>query len=328
MYGSALIEPDAKPVNGQQEDPVKLAEFEARIARGEKIEPDDWMPALYRKQVLRMIEQHAHSEIIGALPEGTWITRAPTLKRKLALIAKVQDEVGHGHLLYSAAETLGKSREAMINDLINGKSKYSNIFNYPAKSWADIAVIGFLVDAGAIVNQLANAKGSYGPYCRALERICYEESFHLKQGYDAFVALAVGTPMQRAMLQDALNRWWFPPMMHFFGPPDTISIHTETLMRWKVKMASNEEMRQDFIEQYVPKIWELGMTLPDPALKKNADGKWEYTQPDWEEFFRVINGDGPCNKERIAVRRYAEENGRWVREALMKPSVKAMVPYA
>jgi ring-1,2-phenylacetyl-CoA epoxidase subunit PaaA len=333
MYGNTLIEEEPK-VNGKasqpqvEEDPVKLAEFEARIARGEKIEPDDWMPALYRKQVLRMIEQHAHSEIIGALPEGTWITRAPTLKRKLALIAKVQDEVGHGHLLYSAAETLGKSREAMINDLINGKSKYSNIFNYPAKSWADIAVIGFLVDAGAIVNQLANAKGSYGPYCRALERICYEESFHLKQGYDAFVALAVGTPAQRAMLQDALNRWWFPPMMHFFGPPDTISVHTETLMRWKVKMASNEEMRQDFIEQYVPKIWELGMTLPDPALKKLEDGKWEYTQPDWDEFFRVINGDGPCNKERLAVRRYAEENGRWVREAMMKTDMKRMVPYA
>ncbi len=185
-----------------------------------------------------------------------------------------------------------------------------------------------MVDAGAIVNQLANAKGSYGPYCRALERICYEESFHLKQGYDAFVALAVGTPMQREMLQDALNRWWFPPMMHFFGPPDTISVHTEKLMRWKVKMASNEEMRQDFLGQYVPKIWELGMTLPDPALKKREDGTWEYTQPDWDEFFRVINGDGPCNKERLAVRRYAEENGRWVREAMMRPGVKRMVPYA
>ncbi len=333
MYGNAYIEPDselaAKMAASREEDPEKLAEFEARIARGEKIEPDDWMPAEYRRQLLRMIEQHAHSEIIGALPEGTWITRAPTLRRKLALIAKVQDEVGHGHLLYSAAETLGKSREAMINDLISGKSKYSNIFNYPAKTWADIAVIGFLVDAGAIVNQLANAKGSYGPYCRALERICYEESFHLKQGYDAFVALAVGTPVQREMLQDALNRWWFPPMMHFFGPPDTISVHTEKLMRWKVKMASNEEMRQDFIEQYVPKIWELGMTLPDPALRKDeATGVWEYTQPDWDEFFRVINGDGLCNKERLAVRRYAEENGRWVREALMNPIQKRMVPYA
>ena len=331
MYGNAYIEnepqADAKKT-AIVEDPVKLAEFEARIDRGEKIEPDDWMPTEYRRQVLRMIEQHAHSEIIGALPEGTWITRAPSLRRKLALIAKVQDEVGHGHLLYAAAETLGKTREAMINDLINGKSKYSNIFNYPAKTWADIPVIGFLVDAGAIVNQLANAKGSYGPYCRALERICYEESFHLKQGYDGFVALAAGTPMQRAMVQDALNRWWFPPLMHFFGPPDTISVHTEKLMKWKVKMATNEEMRQDFMEQYVPKIWELGMTLPDPALKRNDDGSWNYTQPDWDEFFRVINGDGPCNKERLAVRRYTEESGRWVREALMNPTRKHVVPYA
>jgi len=333
MYGNAYVENEPEvvksAVNGQADDPEKLAEFEARIARGEKIEPDDWMPAEYRRQLLRMIEQHAHSEIIGALPEGTWITRAPTLRRKLALIAKVQDEVGHGHLLYAAAETLGKSREAMINDLISGKSKYSNIFNYPAKTWADIAVIGFLVDAGAIVNQLANAKGSYGPYCRALERICYEESFHLKQGYDAFVALATGTPTQRAMVQDALNRWWFPPLMHFFGPPDTLSVHTERLMRWKVKMASNEEMRQDFMEQYVPKIWELGLTLPDPKLRKNeATGEWDYTQPDWDEFFRVINGDGPCNKERLDVRRYAEESGRWVREALMHPTHKQAIPYA
>src|ERR1043165_3838317 len=280
MYGNAYVDKNEK-MSAEADDPIKLEEFEARIARGEKIEPDDWMPADYRKQLIRMIEQHAHSEIMGALPEGTWITRAPNFRRKLALIAKVQDEVGHGHLLYAAAETLGKSREEMVNDMISGKSKYSNIFNYPAKSWADIAVIGFLVDAGAIINQLANAKGSYGPYCRALERICYEESFHLKQGYDAFVALATGTPRQREMLQDAVNRWW-PPMMHFFGPPDKLSVHTERLMRWKVKMASNEDMRQEFIEQYVPKIWELGITLPDPKLRKNEEtGVWEYTEPDW-----------------------------------------------
>ena len=329
MYGNAYIDKDEKLIGTEAEEADRLAEFEARIARGEKIEPDDWMPADYRKQLLRMIEQHAHSEIIGALPEGTWITRAPNLKRKLALIAKVQDEVGHGHLLYAAAETLGTSREAMINDLLTGKSKYSNVFNYPAKTWADIAVIGFLVDAGAIVNQLANAKGSYGPYCRALERICYEESFHLKQGYDAFVSLAAGTPMQREMVQDALNRWWFPPLMHFFGPPDTISVHTEKLMRWKVKMMSNEEMRQEFMDQYVPKIWEMGLTLPDPKLRRDeTTGKWEYTQPDWDEFFRVVNGDGPCNKERIAVRRYAEEQGRWVREALMNRSYVPQTPYA
>ncbi len=329
MYGSAFIDKDEKFV-GTAEDEAQLLEvFEARIARGEKIEPDDWMPADYRKQLIRMIEQHAHSEIMGALPEGTWITRAPGFRRKLALIAKVQDEVGHGHLLYAAAETLGKSREDMVNDMISGKSKYSNIFNYPAKSWADIAVIGFLVDAGAIINQLLNAKGSYGPYCRALERICYEESFHLKQGYDAFVALGTGTPMQREMLQDALNRWW-PPMMHFFGPSDKLSVHTERLMRWKVKMASNEDMRQEFIDQYVPKIWELDFTLPDPKLKKNEEtGVWDYTEPDWDEFFRVINGDGPCNAERIAVRKYAEQHGRWVREALMsRTPVAHVTPFA
>ncbi len=312
----------------KNEDPEKLAEFEDRIQRGEKIEPDDWMPQLYRRQVLRMIEQHAHSEIIGALPEGTWITRAPGFRRKMALMAKVQDEIGHAQLLYSAAETLGKTREEMINDLLAGKSKYSNVFNYPAKTWADVALIGFLVDAGAIINQVTNAKGSYGPYVRALERICYEEAFHLKQGHDAFVALATGTPAQRAMIQDALNRWW-QPLMHFFGPPDNISTHTKLLTRWKVKMATNDEMRQWYLDQYVPKIWELGLTLPDPALRKDPEtGKWEYSDPDWDEFFRVINGDGPLNKERLAVRRWAEEHGRWIRQALQKPERSYVTPFA
>jgi len=312
----------------QQEDPEKLAEFEARIQRGEKIEPKDWMPKLYRKQLIRMIEQHGHSEIIGALPEGTWITRAPGFKRKLALMAKVQDEVGHAQLLYSAAETLGKSREQMISDLINGKSKYSNVFNYPAFTWADSTIISWLVDAGAIVNQLANSKGSYGPYCRALERICAEESFHLKYGHDAVTYLATGSPIQRKMVQEALNRWW-PPIMHFFGPPDKLSVHTEVLTKWKVKMATNDECRQQFLDMYVPKIWELGLTLPDPKLKKNTDTKeWEYTEPDWEEFKRVINGDGPCNKERLAVRRTAEERGQWVRNALANPKAKYVTPLA
>ena len=245
----------------KEEDSEKLTAFEARIARGEKIEATDWMPDLYRKQLIRMIEQHAHSEIIGTLPEGTWITRAPGFKRKLALMAKVQDEVGHGQLLYSAAETLGKSREAMIDDLINGKSKYSNIFNYPAFTWADSCFISWLVDAGAIVNQLANAKGSYGPYCRALDRICIEESFHLKYGHDCVIHLATGTVKQRKMMQEALRRWW-PPMMHFFGPSDKISTHTKILMKWKVKMASNDECRNQFLDMYVPKIWELGLTIP------------------------------------------------------------------
>jgi ring-1,2-phenylacetyl-CoA epoxidase subunit PaaA len=313
---------------GVAEDPAQLAAFEARIERGEKIEPSDWMPRLYRRQLIRMIEQHAHSEIIGALPEGTWITRAPGFKRKLALMAKVQDEVGHAQLLYSAAETLGKSREEMIQDLLSGKSKYSNIFNYPAYTWADSCFISWLVDAGAIVNQLANAKGSYGPYCRALERICAEESFHLKFGHHCVIYLASGTPKQREMFQDAINRWW-PPMMHFFGPSDKISAHTEVLMKWKVKMSSNDDVRNQFLDMYVPKIWELGFTIPDPDLEKDpVTNRWKYTEPDWEEFKRVINGDGPCNKERLEVRRLAEERGRWVREALRTADMAYVTPLA
>jgi len=328
MYGGGNIFESIKSVKLTEEDPVKLKEFEDRIVRGEKIEPTDWMPDLYRKQLIRMIEQHAHSEIIGALPEGTWITRAPGFRRKMALMAKVQDEVGHGQLLYSAAETLGKSREDMIIDLINGKSKYSNIFNYPAFTWADCSFISWLVDAGAIVNQLANAKGSYGPYCRALERICAEESFHLKYGHHCVIHLATGTPVQRKMMQEAINRWW-PPMMHFFGPPDKISVHSEVLLKWKVKMATNDTMRQQFLDMYVPKIWELGFTIPDPAMRKNEEtGKWEYTEPDWEEFKRVINGDGPCNKERLAVRRIAEERGAWVRKALLNKNTEYVQPLA
>ena len=329
MYGNALIE-NSPNTNKfiEQEDPVLLKEFEDRIARGEKIEPKDWMPAEYRKQLIRMIEQHAHSEIIGALPEGTWITRAPGFRRKLALMAKVQDEVGHAQLLYSAAETLGKLREDMINDLISGKSKYSNVFNYPATTWADTAIIAWLIDAGAIINQLANSKGSYGPYCRALERICTEESFHLKYGHDNVVYLATGTPTQREMVQDALNRWW-TPIMHFFGPSDKISVHTETLMKWKVKMASNDDMRQKFLDEYVPKIWDLGLTIPDPLLHKDEKkNTWIYTEPDWEEFKRVINGDGPCNKERLAVRRMAEEKGAWVRKAMLKSDSTYTTPFA
>ncbi|MFM7588551.1 MAG: 1,2-phenylacetyl-CoA epoxidase subunit PaaA [Bacteroidota bacterium] len=328
MYGGGYVPVGADEPKVSAESPELLAQFEARIARGEKIEPRDWMPAAYRKQLIRMIEQHAHSEIIGALPEGTWITRAPGFRRKLALMAKVQDEVGHAQLLYSAAETLGKSREDMLNDLINGKSKYSNVFNYPAETWADVAVIGFLIDAAAIVNQVANSKGSYGPYCRALERICYEESFHLKQGHSVFVWLATGTTMQREMLQSALNRWW-EPIMHFFGPSDTMSQHTETLMRWKVKMASNDVMRQQFLNMYVPKIWELGLSLPDPELRKDeSTGQWLFTEPNWDTFFQVINGNGPCNRERLAVRKVAEERGAWVRAALRRADARYATPLA
>ncbi len=327
MYGGGNIFEAPAYHQLPTEEPEKLAAFEARIARGEKIEPRDWMPVLYRQQLIRMIEQHAHSEIIGALPEGAWITRAPGFRRKMGQMAKVQDEVGHAQLLYSAAETLGKTREEMMNDLIAGKSKYSNVFNYPTPTWADSTVISWLIDAGAIVNQLANAKGSYGPYCRALERICVEESFHLKYGHDAVVHLATGSPKQRQMIQTALNRWW-PPIMTFFGPPDKISVHTEILMKWKVKMATNDACRQQFLDMYVPKIWELGLTLPDPNLRKNAAGIWEYTEPDWEEFKSVINGDGPCNAERLAVRRTAEEKGAWVRQALLRPEAKYNAPLA
>ena len=323
MYGNSNLTKDFIV----DDDPIKLADFEARISLGDKIEPKDWMPKEYRKQLIRMIEQHAHSEIIGALPEGTWITRAPGFRRKLALMAKVQDEVGHAQLLYSAAETLGKPREEMVNDLISGKSKYSNVFNYPAKTWADTAVIGWLIDAAAIVNQLANAKGSYGPYCRSLERICYEESFHLKQGHDNTVYLATGTPQQREMVQDALNRWW-RPVIHFFGPPDSQSVHSEKLIKWKIKMMTNDEMRNQFFSMYVPKILELGLTLPDPDLKKNEDGTWIYSDPDWDEFWVVVKGNGPCNKERLAVRRMAEERGKWVRNALQNKKTVYVSPLA
>lgn len=328
MYGGGYVPEEQKKQMQFDDDPKMLEAFEARIDRGEKIEPQDWMPKEYRKQLIRMIEQHAHSEIIGALPEGTWITRAPGFKRKMAIMAKVQDEIGHAQLLYAAAETLGKTREQMINDLISGKSKYSNVFNYPAKTWSDIAVIGFLIDAAAIVNQTLNAKGSYGPYCRALERICYEEAFHLKQGHDAFVSLATGTPRMKAELQDALNRWW-RPIIHFFGPSDKQSVHSDKLMKWKVKMASNDDMRNQFLDMYVPRIREVGITIPDPELRKDPEtGKWHFGDPNWDEFFQVIKGNGPCNEERLAVRRWAEEKGAWVRNALKPKSGKYIAPLA
>lgn len=328
MYGGGNTFEQLKGTSLENEDPILLQKFEDKIAAGEKIEPHDWMPQLYRKQLIRMIEQHAHSEIIGSLPEGTWLTRAPGFFRKMALLAKVQDEIGHAQLLYAAAETLGKSREEMINDLISGKSKYSNVFNYPTPTWADCVTITWLIDAGAIVNQTANARGSYGPYSRALERICAEESFHLKFGHHAFSTLATGTVSQRKMAQDALNRWW-TPIMHFFGPSDKMSAHTETLMRWKVKMDTNDNMRNTFLDMYVPKIWELGLTIPDPNLKKNeSTQRWEYTEPDWEEFKRVINGDGPLNKERLAVRKNVEERGKWLRKALQTTNQKYVTPLA
>ncbi len=294
----------------------RLAEFEARIARGEKIEPGDWMPEEYRKELVRMMSQHAHSEIVGQLPEGNWIPYAPGFRRKLTLIAKVQDEAGHGQLLYRAAETLGKSREDMIEELLTGKAKYANVFNYPTPTWADVGIIGWLVDTSAVVNQTMLAQGSYGPYARAMKRICYEEAFHIKQGYDSIVALANGTPEQRAMVQDAINRWWYPTLM-MSGPPTKLSEHTERSMRWRIKTKTNEQVRQEFVDLIVPQIRALGFDVPDPNCKYNEQtGHYDYTEPDWEELKRVVNGDGPCNKERLEVRRRAHEEGRWVREAL------------
>jgi ring-1,2-phenylacetyl-CoA epoxidase subunit PaaA len=311
---------------GVEEDPQKLAEFEARIARNEKVEATDWMPAIYRKQLIRMIQNHANSEIVGALPERTWIPHAPTFKRKLALTAKVQDEVGHAQLLYRAAESLGKPREDMIEELLDGRAKYSNVFNYPAETWADVGVIAWLIDAAAIVRQLLLREGSFGPYSRALERICYEESFHLKHGHDICVTMALGTQTQKDMLQDALNRWW-EPIMGFFGPPDRDSVHTSSLMRWKIKMKTNDQIRQEFLDQYVPKVWEIGLTLPDPELRKDeTTGTWHYTEPDWDNFFEVIRGNGPMNKERIAMRRLAHEDGAWVRRALAAADENRPIP--
>jgi len=293
-----------------------LQQFESRINRGEKIEPGDWMPERYHKGLIRMISQHAHSEVIGALPEGTWIPYAPSLKRKMVLIAKVQDEIGHGQMLYRAAETLGPTREEMINQLLTGEAIYSNVFNYPAETWADVAIIGWLIDGAAIVNQTKLLLGSYGPYARAMERICFEEGFHLKQGYDGICQLMAGTQYQRDMTQDALNRWWWPIMM-FFGPRDKDSVHSADLMRWKVKIKSNDDLRQEFLTKFVPKIRAFGLVIPDPELRFDAEKKeWAFTEPDWDEFKRVIRGDGPMNKERLGVRRLAHEEGRWVREAL------------
>ena len=299
---------------------ARLEEFEARIDRGEKIEPGDWMPDAYRQNLIRMISQHAHSEIVGQLPEGKWIPYAPGFRRKLTLIAKVQDEAGHGQLLYRAAEMLGKSREEMISELLAGKAKYANVFNYPTPHWADVGVIGWLVDTAAVINQTMLAQSSYGPYGRAMKRICYEESFHIKQGYDAVVAMARGTADQRAAVQAAVDRWWYPTLM-MSGPPDTISTHSQLALRWRIKTKSNEQVRQEFVDLIVPQIRALGLTVPDPACAFDpASGRHRYTQPDWEELKRVINGDGPCNKERLDARRKAHEDGRWVREALQAAS--------
>jgi len=297
-------------------DEARLEAFEARIARGEKIEPGDWMPEQYRKQLIRMISQHAHSEIVGMLPEGAWITRAPTLRRKLVLLAKVQDEAGHGQYLYHAAETLGATREQMLDDLLSSRAKYSSVFNYPTLSWADIGVIGWLVDGAAIINQTMLAKSSYGPYSRAMLRICAEETFHKKQGQEMVILLSQGTPKQRAMVQNAINRWWWPTLM-MFGPHDSESKNSAELMRWGVKTRSNDELRQVFVNQLIPDLHALGLSVPDPQLRFDEEtGNWLIGPIDWDEFWRVVKGNGPCNAERLEARRQAHEDGRWVREAL------------
>lgn len=289
--------------------------FEEKLANNEKIEPRDWMPERYRKQLIRMISQHAHSEIVGMLPEGNWITRAPSLRRKAALLAKVQDEAGHGLYLYSAAETLGVDRSELVEQLLEGKAKYSSIFNYPTLSWADIGAIGWLVDGAAIINQVMLQRASYGPYARAMVRICKEESFHNRQGFEIMNTLAKGTPEQKRMAQDALNRWWWPSLM-MFGPSDAQSPNSEELTRWKVKWESNDTLRQRFVDRTVPQAEFMGLSIPDPDLKYNAEsGHYTFGPIDWEEFNQVIKGNGICNKQRMAARRKAHEEGAWVRAA-------------
>jgi ring-1,2-phenylacetyl-CoA epoxidase subunit PaaA len=292
-------------------------QFQAKIDQEIKIEPRDWMPEEYRKMNIRQIAQHAHSEIVGMLPEGNWITRAPSLRRKVALLAKVQDEAGHGLYLYSAAETLGVSREELIDQLHAGKAKYSSIFNYPAITWADMGAIGWLVDGAAIMNQVSLTRTSYGPYARAMVRICKEESFHQRQGYEILLTLCRGTAEQKAMAQDALNRWWWPSLM-MFGPNDLESTHSEKSLNWKLKRKSNDELRQNFVDATVPQAEFLGITIPDPDLKWNEErGHYDFGPIDWDEFWQVVKGNGPCNKKRMRDRIQAHEEGAWVREAAM-----------
>ena len=323
MYTQALNEKDGKaPVGSRAEDPAKLARFQAIIDAEDKIEPNDWMPDAYRRTLQRQISQHAHSEIIGMQPEGNWLTRAPSLKRKATLLAKIQDEAGHGLYLYSAAETLGMSREDYDEQLLSGRAKYSSIFNYPSLTWADMGAIGWLVDGAAIMNQIPLCRCSYGPYARAMIRICKEESFHQRQGYEMMVTLARGTPAQKAMAQDALNRFWWPVLM-MFGPSDRESMHSADSTKWKIKRFSNDELRQKFLDATITQGHYLGLTFPDPDLKFNdATGHWEHGEIDWSEFKRVLAGDGPCNRQRMKVRRTAAAEGAWVREAALAHAAK------
>jgi ring-1,2-phenylacetyl-CoA epoxidase subunit PaaA len=320
MYTQALNQADVDPVG--TEDAARLARFQARIDAEERIEPNDWMPEAYRRTLIRQISQHAHSEIVGMLPEGNWITRAPSLRRKAALLAKVQDEGGHGLYLYAAAETLGVTREELVDQLLSGRAKYSSIFNYPTLTWADIGAIGWLVDGAAIMNQIPLCRTSYGPYARAMIRICKEESFHQRQGYEIMLTLCRGTPEQKAMAQDALDRWWWPALM-MFGPPDAESAHTAQSMRWKIKRFTNDELRQQFVDATVPQGHYLGLTFPDPELCfDETSGHWRFGPIDWAEFRRVLAGHGPCNRERMEARRRAHDEGAWVREAALAHAAK------
>ncbi|WP_419755974.1 1,2-phenylacetyl-CoA epoxidase subunit PaaA [Brevundimonas sp.] len=312
---SAVREDPTGPVS--VEDPDRLAAFEARVAADEFIEPKDWMPEAYRKTLVRQISQHAHSEIVGMLPEGAWISRAPSLRRKAILLAKVQDEAGHGLYLYCAAETLGTSRDQMTEALLAGKAKYSTIFNYPTLTWADIGTIGWLVDGAAIMNQVPLQRTSYGPYARAMVRVCKEESFHQRQGYEAVMALTAGTQDQKAMAQDALDRWWWPSLM-MFGPPDDQSPNSAQSMRWRIKRDTNDELRQKFVDMTVPQAEALGLVIPDKDLRWNdAKGGYDFGAPDWAEFFAVVRGEGPMAFERLDARRKAWTEGAWVRDAVM-----------
>ncbi len=289
--------------------------FQNKIDQEIKIEPRDWMPDAYRKTNIRQISQHAHSEIVGMLPEGNWISRAPSLKRKAILLAKVQDEAGHGLYLYAAAETLGQSREQMIEDLHSGRAKYSSIFNYPTLTWADMGAIGWLVDGAAIMNQVMLTRTSYGPYARAMVRICKEESFHQRQGFEVLLVLSKGSEAQKAMCQDAINRWWWPALM-MFGPRDAESTNSDVSMKWKIKRKSNDELRQQFVDMIAEQVKLLNMTLPDAQLRYNENTKhYDFGEINWDEFWQVVKGNGPCNKERLAARKKAWEEGRWVREA-------------
>ena len=316
MYTQSLDQKGSKTEHAiETESAEQLAAFQIRIDAEEKIEAKDWMPDAYRRTLVRQIAQHAHSEIIGMQPEGNWLTRAPTLRRKSILLAKVQDEAGHGLYLYSAAETLGISRQQMVEELLSGKAKYSSIFNYPTLSWADIGAIGWLVDGAAIMNQIPLCRCSYGPYARAMVRVCKEESFHQRQGYEIMLELSRGSDAQKAMAQDALNRWWWPSLM-MFGPSDADSTHSAQSMAWKIKRFSNDELRQKFVDATVPQADFLGLRMPDDDLELSEDsGHYKFGKINWQEFYDVLAGNGPCNQQRMRVRRAAQDNGAWVREA-------------